>query len=109
MQFEDPHGYVLRPAWKCSSFLLYALMCVFSIFGPTWDALCSLRGFGFANNMRSIVSLLLFVGAALIFMRLLNAVTFQLTRRAEILGAVRPRRHQQRKPVRESGADAGTQ
>jgi hypothetical protein len=90
VQFEDPHGYVLRPAWKCSSFLLYALVCVFSIFGPTWDALCSLRGFGFASNMRSIVSLLLFIGAALIFMRLLNAVTFQLTRRAEILGALRP-------------------
>jgi len=38
VQFEEPHAYVPRPAWKCGAFMLYALMCVFAIFGPTWDA-----------------------------------------------------------------------
>ena len=90
VEFEDPHRYVMRPAWQSGAFMLYVLMCAFAIFGPTWDALCALRGFGFANTMRNVASVLLFIGAALIFMRLLNAVTFQLTRRAEILAALRP-------------------
>ena len=90
VQFEEPHAYVPRPAWKCGAFMLYALMCVFAIFGPTWDALCSLGGFGFITTARNIASLLLFCAAALLFMRLLNGVTSQLTRRAEVMAALRP-------------------
>jgi hypothetical protein len=90
VQFEEPHAFVQRPAWKCGAFGLYALVCLFAIFGPTWDALCSLGGFGFITSIRNIASLLLFLVAALVFMRLFNAVTSQLTRRAEILAALRP-------------------
>ena len=90
VQFEDPHAFVPRPAWKCGAFGLYALVCVFAVFGPTWDALCSLGGFGFITHVRNIASVLLFIAAALIFTRLLNAVTSQLTRRAEIQAALRP-------------------
>src|SRR5262245_41770139 len=90
VQFEDPHAYVPRAAWKCGAFLLYALMCVFAVFGPTWDALCALGGFGFITHVRNVASLLLFVAAAWAFMRLLNGVTSQLTRRAEVMAALRP-------------------
>jgi hypothetical protein len=90
VQFDDPHRFVLRPAWKCGAFGLFALMCLFAIFGPTWDAICSLRGFAFATSIRNIASLALFVVALLIFTRLLNAVAYHLTRRAEILVAQRP-------------------
>src|SRR3954463_4714349 len=90
VQFEDPHHYVLRPAWLCGAFVLFALMCLFAVFGPTWDALCSLRGFGFATEIRNIASLLMMLVAIVLFMRLLNAITFHLTRRAEILGSLRP-------------------
>ena len=90
VQFDDPHHFVLRPAWQCYAFILFVLMGLFAIFGPTWDALCSLRGFGFATTARSVASIVLFVVAALIFTRLLNSVTFHLTRRAEILAAERP-------------------
>jgi len=90
VQFEDPHHFVVRPAWQCGAYLLFVLMCLFAVFGPTSDALCSLRGFGFATTARTAASIVLFVIAALIFTRLLNSVTFQLTRRAEILAADRP-------------------
>ena len=90
VQFEEPHAYVPRAAWKCGAFGLYALVCVFAIFGPTWDALCALGGFGFITHVRNVTSLLLFVAAAWAFMRLLNAVTAQLTRRAEVMAALRP-------------------
>ena len=41
VQFDDPHHFVLRPAWQCYAFILFVLMGLFAIFGPTWDALCS--------------------------------------------------------------------
>ena len=55
VQFEEPHAYVPRPAWVCGAFALYPLVCLFAIFGPTWDALCSLGGFGFITNIRPLV------------------------------------------------------
>src|SRR4051812_33586279 len=87
VQFEDPHRFVLRPAWQCGAFGLYGLMCLFAVFGPTWDAICSLHGFNFATSIRNTASAALFVAALLIFTRILNAVTYHLTRRAEILAA----------------------
>jgi hypothetical protein len=39
VQLEEPHRYVMRPAWQTGAFGLYVLMCAFAIFGPTWDAL----------------------------------------------------------------------
>src|SRR5262245_16366198 len=90
VQFDDPHRFMFRPAWQCYAFILFVLMGLFAIFGPTWDALCSLRGFGFATTARNVASIALFVVAALIFTRLLNSVTFHLTRRAELLVAERP-------------------
>jgi len=83
VEFDDPHNYVLRPAWQSGAFALFALMCLFAIFGPTSDALCALRGSNFAATIRVIVSAVLIVGAALLFTRILNAVTFYLMRRAE--------------------------
>jgi Patatin-like phospholipase len=89
VQFEEPHGYVLRPAWQSGAFAMFALMCLFAIFGPTSDALCALRGSEFAASIRSIVSFLLLFVALLIFTRVLNAVTFYLMRRAELLATER--------------------
>ena len=85
VQFDEPHDYVLRPAWQSGAFALFALMCGFAIFGPTSDALCALRGSTFAASIRAIVSFLLLLVALWIFTRVLNAVTFYLMRRAEIL------------------------
>ncbi|HET9865210.1 MAG TPA: hypothetical protein VFP37_17345 [Steroidobacteraceae bacterium] len=90
VEFDEPHRYQMRPAWQSGAFALYVLMCSFAIFGPTWDSLCALHGFGFMTGIRHVASALLVVVAALIFLRLLNAVTFQLARRAEILAALRP-------------------
>src|SRR5262245_30719335 len=90
VEFDEPHKYLLRPAWQCGAFLMYALMCLFAIFGPTWDALCSLNGYGFVTGIRSVASLLLFFVVVLIFIRLLNLITFHLSRRAEVLAALRP-------------------
>ena len=94
VNFDDPHDYVLRPAWQSGAFALFSLMCLFAIFGPTSDALCALRGSQFAGYIRVGVSALLIVGALLLFLRVLNAVTFYLMRRAETLAtasASRPR------------------
>ena len=85
VDFQGEHRFILRPAWQCGAFVLFALMCVFAIFGPTWDALCSLRGIEFATEIRNIASLLLYVVALYIFTRVLNGVTYHLTRRAEQL------------------------
>ena len=89
VQFEEPHGYILRPAWQSGAFALFALMCLFAIFGPTSDALCALRGLEFAASIRDIGSFLLLFVALWIFTRVLNAVTFYLMRRAELLAAER--------------------
>ena len=89
VNFEDPHDYVLRPAWQSGTFVLFSLMCLFAIFGPTSDALCALRGSDFASIIRVVVSAMLIVGAFLLFLRVLNAVTFYLMRRAEYLATER--------------------
>lgn len=89
VNFDDPHDYVLRPAWQSGAFALFSLMCLFAIFGPTSDALCALRGSQFAGYIRVGVSALLIVGALLLFLRVLNAVTFYLMRRAETLATER--------------------
>ncbi len=90
VEFDDPHNYVLRPAWQCGTFALFALMCLFAIFGPTSDALCALQGLGFRRppSASSSASLLI-VGAMLLFTRMLNAVTFYFMRRAESLATER--------------------
>jgi hypothetical protein len=85
VDFQGEHRFILRPAWECGAFVLFALMGLFAIFGPTWDALCSLRGFDFANELRKIASLLLYAVALYIFTRVLNGVTYHLTRQAEQL------------------------
>src|SRR3954470_13259424 len=63
VDFEGEHHFRLRPAWLCGGFALFALMASFAIFGPTWDALCSLRGVRFADHVRTGVSALLYVAA----------------------------------------------
>src|SRR5262245_17423551 len=89
VDFEEPHRFLLRPGWKCATFLFFALMGLFAIFGPTSDALCALRGSSFANSIRAIVSFLLIFMALMLFLRVLNAVTFHLARKGEILAATR--------------------
>jgi len=89
VEFDDPHNYVLRPAWQSGTFALFALMCLFAIFGPTSDALCALRGSEFADTIRVIVSAVLLAAALLLFTRILNAVTFYFMRRAESLATER--------------------
>ncbi len=85
VDFEGEHRFRLRPAWLSGGFALFALMCAFAVFGPTWDALCALRGYDFAGDARDILSVLLYVAAFYIFLRVLNGVTYHLTRRAEQL------------------------
>ena len=89
VDFDDPHNYVLRPAWQSGTFALFSLMCLFAIFGPTSDALCALRGSMFATSIRNIISFLLLFAALVLFLRVLNAVTFYLARRAENLATER--------------------
>lgn len=91
VEFDEPHRFVMKPAWQSGTFLLFALMSLFAVFGPTSDALCAARGFKFANNIRQIVSFLLIFAALWLFLRVLNLVTFHLTRRGEILAAERGR------------------
>ncbi len=88
--FEAPHHYKMRPAWQCGAFLLWALMSLFAVFGPTWDALCSLHGYDFVNDVRDVTSVLLLIVVVFVFIRLLNVITFHLSRRAEVLAALRP-------------------
>src|SRR5262245_56969515 len=90
VDFDEPHRYHMRPAWQCGAFGLWTLMCLFAVFGPTWDALCSLHGYAFVTGIRSVTSLLLFFAVVVIFIRLLNVITFHLSRRAEVLAALRP-------------------
>jgi hypothetical protein len=85
VDFEGEHHFRLRPAWLCGGFALFVLMASFAVFGPTWDALCSLRGSVFAAHARNVVSALLYVAAFYLFLRVLNGVTYHLTRRAEML------------------------
>src|SRR5262245_41289574 len=59
VDFDAPHHFHLRPAWKSGAFLFFALMCLFAIFGPTSDALCALRGSTFAAGIRTLVSALI--------------------------------------------------
>ena len=89
--FEDPHDYHLRPAWQSGAFLLFALMCLFAVLGPTWDALCAFRGFAFATSVRTFMGAMLYLLAAWIFVKVLNVVSFHFARRAEILASERPR------------------
>jgi hypothetical protein len=87
--FENPHDYSLRPAWQCGAFFLFALMCLFAVMGPTWDALCAFGGISFANSVRFFMSAMLYLLAIWLFVKVLNLVTFHLTRRAELLAAER--------------------
>jgi hypothetical protein len=91
VEFEEPHGYTLKPPWKSGAFVLFAIVCLFAIFGPTADALCALRGSNFVATARGILSLLLLILALAIFTRVLNAVTLHLARRAESLANERRR------------------
>jgi hypothetical protein len=87
VEFDAPHRFVLRPAWQSGAFGLFALLSLFAIFGPTWDAICSLGGYEFAVGARHAASILLLLVAALVFTRVLNSVTFHLARRAELLAS----------------------
>lgn len=89
--FEEPHPFQPRPAWQCGAFLLFALMSVFAVLGPTSDALCAFRGFEFANGVRTLLAVVFYLTAAAIFVKLLNVVTLHFTRQAEILAARRAR------------------
>jgi len=87
VNLAEPHELVLRPAWQCGAFVLFVIMCWFAVFGPTADALCALAGDAFATRVRGVVGSLMFVGAGLLFLWMLNNLTARLTLRGEELAA----------------------
>jgi hypothetical protein len=98
--FDAPNPLQLRPGWMSVSFVMYALVGLFAIFGPTLDALCSLADIGFTANVRAVVSTILLIVAVLLFMLVLNATTWHLTRNTEDLAdkacALDPHKHARR-------------
>jgi hypothetical protein len=80
--YDSPHAFNLRPAWKSSAFLLYALVAWFTVLGPTPDAFCSLAGFDFANKVRLAGAVLLVVVAWFVGVRVLDWATVHLARQS---------------------------
>jgi hypothetical protein len=76
----SPHPLMLRPAWMCMSFALYALAGLFAVFGPTLDAMCSLADIGFTANARAAASVVLILVSVFLFLAVLNATTGYLVR-----------------------------
>jgi hypothetical protein len=82
VDFESPHPFKLRPAWKCSAFGLFALFAWFAVLGPTPDAFCALAGFEFANQVRVVGGALLVVVGWMVGRRILDWAVFHLARQA---------------------------
>ncbi|MEO8061931.1 MAG: patatin-like phospholipase family protein [Pseudomonadota bacterium] len=80
--FDSPHAFRLRPAWKCSAFILFSLFAWFAVLGPTPDAFCSLAGFEFANQVRVVGAIVLIVIGWQVGRRILDWATFHLARQA---------------------------
>ena len=80
--FDSPHSFNLRPAWKCSAFILFALFAWFAVLGPTPDAFCSLAGFQFANQVRVVGIVLLVIVGWQVGRRVLDWAMFHLARQA---------------------------
>lgn len=82
---DPPNPLHLRPGWMSVSFVLYALVGLFAIFGPTLDAMCSVADLSFTTTARTVVSTLVLIVAVLLFMLVLNATTWHLTRNTQDL------------------------
>ncbi|HEU5136776.1 MAG TPA: hypothetical protein VFU13_16640 [Steroidobacteraceae bacterium] len=83
VSLDNPNPLVLRPAWMCMAFVLFVLVSLFAVFGPTLDAMCSVADFGFAGAARTWTGYFLIAVAVVAFFVVLNATTWRLTRNAE--------------------------
>jgi hypothetical protein len=81
VDFEKTHELLPRPAWLSGVFILYVLVCTFSVFGPTLDAMCSVDSTDFARNFRVVIIAVLLLTALWIFFGTLNSSTFHLARK----------------------------
>src|SRR5687767_576031 len=82
---ESPYALNVRSGWMSVSFALYALVSVFAVFGPTLDAMCSVADIGFTSKARAVISILLLLLSVLLFLLVLNATTWHLTRSTDEL------------------------
>jgi hypothetical protein len=83
VSLDSPNALELRPAWLCMAFVLYVLVSLFAVFGPTLDAMCSVADFGFAGAVRTWAGYLLIGASIVAFFVVLNGTTWRLTRNAE--------------------------
>lgn len=94
VRFEEKEGVerglAVRSPWLSGVFVLYILVCAFSVFGPTLDAMCSVDSTDFALNSRRMIMGVLALAAAWLFLKTLNAATFHLARKALVLTAAQP-------------------
>jgi len=81
-----PHELDVRPAWMSAAFVLYVLVCVFAVFGPTLDAMCSVDSADFAKTFRDVTGWILAIVAFVLFVVTLNQTTSRLARKGQILG-----------------------
>jgi hypothetical protein len=81
VDFENTHALVLRPAWLSGAFILYVLVSVYCVFGPTLDAMCSVDSTDFARNFRVVIVVVLALAALWVFIGTINSATFHLARK----------------------------
>jgi hypothetical protein len=98
---DEPNPLILRPAWACMAFVLYALVSLFAIFGPTLDAMCSLADLGFTMNLRKAASIVLMLVSVFLFLAVLNATTGYLVRDNDVLADATCARDPEKKRARE--------
>jgi hypothetical protein len=89
VHWEGEQRYILRPAWLSIPFLMFVLLSILTVFGPTWDAFCSMQGVGAVDA--SFISNVFLISAPLLFMLVWNALAGPVARRADSLAAIDPR------------------
>ena len=85
VSLDSPNALVLRPAWMCMAFVLYVFVGLFSVFGPTLDAMCSVAGSGFTGTARTVWGYFLIALSAVGFLVVLNSTAWRLKQNAEDL------------------------
>ena len=86
------HELEVRAPWLSGAFALYVLVCAFTVFGPTLDAMCTVDSTAFANLFRNVFGWILCLGSFALFLVTLNATTSRLARKGEILARLARRR-----------------
>ncbi|HEU4779345.1 MAG TPA: hypothetical protein VFS58_05630, partial [Steroidobacteraceae bacterium] len=85
VSLDAPNALLPRPAWMCMAFVLYVVVSLFAVFGPTLDAICSVADAGFAGKMRTWAGYALIGASLVLFVITLNSTTWRLTANAQAL------------------------